>query len=94
MLQKFFSSHNDSEILMETACDPEFIIWKNIGFTENQRFVANIRSFAMVLFVIGFTYWSILKFKRFRQDEIGQIMSILGDKGLKGINCQAQLISK
>lgn len=63
MLQQFFQSKNEADMLMETACDPEFIIWKNIGHSEKSRFVANLRSFATVFLVIGFTYWSILKFK-------------------------------
>ena len=61
-------------MLMETACDPEFIIWKNIGFIEKDRLYASLKSFATVFLVIGFTYWAILKFKQYRQDEIIQIL--------------------
>jgi hypothetical protein len=87
MLQQFFAANNEAEIQMETACDPEFIIWKNIGFIEKERLYASIRSFAAVLIVIGFTYWAISRFKQYRQDEIGLILPILGEKGLKGISC-------
>lgn len=72
---------------METATDPEFIIWKNIGQSESQRFYLEILSYVAVLMVIGVTLFSIVQFKNFRQQEIGQILPILGDKGLKGINC-------
>ena len=94
ILQQFFRNKNEGDMLMETATDPEFILWKNIGQTEQQRFVQNIFSYITVTLVIGITLFAIVQFKKFRQQEIGLILPMLGEKGLKGISCQAQVISK
>ena len=94
ILQQFFKSKNEGDMLMETATDPEFIIWKNIGQTEHQRFLQNIFSYITVTLVIGITLFAIIQFKKYRQSEIGLILPMLGEKGLKGISCQAQVISK
>ena len=94
MLQQFFKQKNEAETVMETATDPEFIIWKNIGYTPKQRIFQSLVSLFTVFLVIGLTYWSILEFKQYRTREFRRIMPILGDKGIKGINCQAITISK
>ena len=39
-LQQFFEKKNEGDMLMVTACDPEFIIWKHIGFTDRKRYIA------------------------------------------------------
>ena len=34
ILQNFFKQDNNQMMVVDEACDPEFILWRNIGFTE------------------------------------------------------------
>lgn len=34
VLQSLFDKNNNQMMAVEEACDPEFILWQNIGFTE------------------------------------------------------------
>ena len=43
-------------MLMVTACDPEFIIWKHIGYTDRTRFLGSVRAFIAVIIIVVGTY--------------------------------------
>ena len=73
---------------VEEACDPEFIIWKNIGYTEKQRLQRKIISLLSVFLIVFATYIGILYFKNYRLAEYLEILPVLGEKGLKGLNCE------
>ena len=65
-LQQFFAGKNDQDMLMETACDPEFIIWKHIGRTDKSRLLGSALSFSAAILIVVGTYFGILKFKDWR----------------------------
>jgi hypothetical protein len=74
-------------MIIMPACDPEFIIWKNIGTLSQERLLKRGISIASVLFIVGLTYLAIMSFKSYRQQKFGEILPILGLRGIKGLDC-------
>lgn len=81
-------------MIIRPACDPEFIIWKNIGTGSQERLFKRGISIASVLMIVGLTYLAIMSFKEYRQRTFSEILPVLGKKGIKGINCQSIQVPK
>ena len=62
-LNSFFDSKSKNEMIIRPACDPEFIIWKNIGTSGQERLLKRGVSIASVLMIVGLTYLAIDAFK-------------------------------
>lgn len=60
---KMFQTKADKELKINNTCDPEFIIWENLGVEEITRRLRMSRSFAFLLGIVTMTYYFINKFK-------------------------------
>jgi len=76
--EMFLGKQDDSEIIMDNTCDPEFILWKNLGRTRPFRFVMKIRSLCVMVAIIACTYFGVLYYKDFRSSMFAKVLPVLG----------------
>ena len=94
IFDNFFGSKENDEIIMDNTCDPEFILWKNLGNTKGYRFFMQIRTMAVMLMIVAMTYFGVLYFKEYRSKLFAKILPVLGEKGLKGLSCASMTNTK
>jgi len=74
---------------MSNTCDPEFILWKNIGVRPEMRFVNKIRSICFMIIVVIALIIMISYYTSTRQDIFQAILPELGSNGPKNLGCSA-----
>lgn len=89
-LNKFFDkADNELEYELNDTCDPEFILWGNVGVTSRQRLKKRVFGGTVTLAIVISTYFMIYAFKQYRSELYTEILPILGEVGVQGLNCQS-----
>ena len=64
-------TNNGNDMIIESTCDPEFIIWNNLGKTRKDRIYKKSKSFVVLLSIIILSYVIIHVFKLYRHKKFG-----------------------
>ena len=60
--------------IIKKTCDPEFIIWRNLGILDLKRKVKLVRNIVVLAIIVGFTYVSIDWIKAYRGSLFGEYL--------------------
>ena len=77
------------EFDVDETCDPEFILWENSGVTSRQRLKKRVLGGVVTLAIVLSTYLLIYAFKQYRSELYTEILPLLGEVGVQGLNCQS-----
>ena len=75
------------EGIFKPTCDPEFIIWRNLGIDDIQRKLKLVRNIFVLMVIVIITNVSIDLIKGFRGSLFAKYLPELQENGLQGIKC-------
>jgi hypothetical protein len=93
LIARLFPKVEDEEIIMDHTCDPEFILWRNLGIHLAERKIYQVRSICFLAAIVALTFFVILFFKEYRSTLYADVLPVLAEKGLKGLSCSTRSIT-
>lgn len=86
--------HESEQGIFKETCDPEFIIWKNMGAEDIQRKLKLIRNIFVLLIIVAITNVSIDWIKFYRGSLFAVYLPELQENGLQGIRCNLYQVTQ